>query len=362
MSEWIDALVARPFLLDVIWQSSVATLLGLGAARLWRRDPDFAHAALRVGLLGALCTPLLSLLVRGVGLGWLAPSAAGSMSASTLPADATMVTASGSASVSVWTVLLVFWAIASSVVLIRLFRSVHHGRRVMTELERVDDADAAVWLSEACAVMGVRRVPRLATGVHVKHPFIWCWGDPVIVLPGWMVRSLADGSVRDVLRHELAHLRRRDHVWSLCGSLCVVLMPWHPGVLLSVRRMRELSESASDRRAVESGADPSRLAAVLLDMVVQPSNVLAPGARTTGHRFARRIHVLLDGGRVCWRAGASLRLSSLGVAMVLIGAGAMVQETKFVELLRATRSAEQVGGELVFRTPDGGELRFASLD
>ena len=43
-------------------------------------------------------------------------------------------------------------------------------------------------------------------------------------------------------------------------------------------------------------------------------------------------------------------------------AGAMVQETKFVELLRATRSAEQVGGELVFRTPDGGELRFASLD
>ena len=42
-------------------------------------------------------------------------------------------------------------------------------------------------------------------------------------------------------------------------------------------------------------------------------------------------------------------------------AGAMAQESRFVELLRQARAAEREGGELVFTTPDGGELRFEAL-
>ena len=96
MNELVYELAARPLLLDLLWQSTVATVLGLIAARLWRRDPDFAHAALAIGLCAAVLTPVLSMIVRGVGLGWLSPAERTELAAASLPQTDSVLTATAS--------------------------------------------------------------------------------------------------------------------------------------------------------------------------------------------------------------------------------------------------------------------------
>jgi len=63
-------------------------------------------------------------------------------------------------------------------------------------------------------IAGRFSVPRLPDLRYVDAggPFLWCLGRrPVILLPIKLFQQLDDEQTSMILKHELAHLRRRDH-------------------------------------------------------------------------------------------------------------------------------------------------------
>src|SRR5205085_232947 len=79
----------------------------------------------------------------------------------------------------------------------------------------VDDGPARRALADACARLGVRRPPRLATVEGPTCPILWAWSRPPVVLIPPEDRA---GDWSAVFCHELAHLRRRDHWASLAAA------------------------------------------------------------------------------------------------------------------------------------------------
>jgi beta-lactamase regulating signal transducer with metallopeptidase domain len=105
---------------------------------------------------------------------------------------------------------------------------------------------------------------------------------------------------RTVLLHELAHLKRRDHLTAWLEVVVACLWWWHPVVWWARRELRAYAELACDARVVASLPDArSRYAKALVDVcefisLAKPANAPAVGM-ARGHRrsFERRLHMIL---------------------------------------------------------------------
>ena len=78
-----------------------------------------------------------------------------------------------------------------------------------------------------------------------------------LVVPAGLWQRLAPASRLSILRHELAHLARRDLVKSICVRLLMLPHWFNPLAWLAVRRFDEAAEWACDEAA--KGTDPQQL-------------------------------------------------------------------------------------------------------
>lgn len=109
-----------------------------------------------------------------------------------------------------------------------------------------------------------------------------CWGilRPRIMLPadavGW------PDEMRDiVLRHELAHVHRRDALSDVVVRIAVALLWFHPAAWLVAARIHVERERACDERVVGSGVDVVRYAEhlIVLARSLRPAPYAAAVAR-----------------------------------------------------------------------------------
>ena len=125
---------------------------------------------------------------------------------------------------------------------------------------------------------------------------------PVIVLPAnW--RTLSPAALEAILRHEAAHVRRKDCAVSLACALMEALLWFNPAVWIAAAKVRWFAEMACDADAAR-GMNASDYAAALLNLAARwtsarrPQFAITAGAET---KVSRRIHLLLDelerGGR-----------------------------------------------------------------
>ena len=132
-----------------------------------------------------------------------------------------------------------------------------------------------------------RPLPLREGGVPVmRHeelgPFVAGLLRPRIVLPATLLDSSDEETLACVLRHEAAHVRRRDPLLSaLVQVACILAWPVLP-VWIAAGRIRTLMEVACDEHAVKS-ADPAarrRYGEVLLALAVgTPQPRLIPALR-----------------------------------------------------------------------------------
>lgn len=94
--------------------------------------------------------------------------------------------------------------------------------------------------------------------------------------------------------HELAHLRRRDHLSAMLAELLVCLLPWHPMVWWARRRLALLSEQACDDWVVATNRTPTSYADSLVSLVPQ-RRALALSMAHSRNGLAYRIHRILGG-------------------------------------------------------------------
>jgi beta-lactamase regulating signal transducer with metallopeptidase domain len=128
--------------------------------------------------------------------------------------------------------------------------------------------------------------------------------SPAIVLPAWLIRDLSSEELRQILLHELAHLRRRDDWSNLLQKIVKALFFFHPVVWWMERQLSLEREMACDEAVLAQTGNPRAYAQCLV-LLAEKS-------------FFRR-SIMLAQAAVS-RAGQT----SMRVARILAGAGTRV--------------------------------------
>jgi beta-lactamase regulating signal transducer with metallopeptidase domain len=321
---WLDILAV--IAAQHLWQSALLLLLAwlvfklrpLGAdARSWVWLCVFALAAaapLAVLLPGSDPASLAQATPNGVPLA----SADGAPAHSVVGADHLISMA------RIKTVALLIWSLGFAWSLARLFAGWNAARRLRDtsrtahELERLLACELPLHAS-------IRFSDAIASPMVVG---LW---RPCILVPQALAAELPQAVLTDILRHEIAHVRRRDLPMTLLQRVLLALYWWSPLLRLIGARLDLAREMACDERAARRSGEGRDYARSLLrgaDRVRAHdthAHLLASGIFESRKGLARRIEGLLEMDTTTLRAGTRQALIactlvlaiSLGLALAL---------------------------------------------
>jgi beta-lactamase regulating signal transducer with metallopeptidase domain len=135
----------------------------------------------------------------------------------------------------------------------------------------VQDESWLLLVEDLSRELGLNRYVRLLQANAPAMPMTWGIRRPAILLPAEADQWPAERR-RDVLLHELAHVKRQDFLIQLIARVACAVYWFHPLVWLAATRLREERERACDDHVLRAGAMPSAYATHLL--------VIARGLRT----------------------------------------------------------------------------------
>jgi TonB family protein len=174
------------------------------------------------------------------------------------------------------------------------------------------------------AARRITRSSRLLEGISYSDlaatPMTWGILCPVVILPSYALDWTADR--RDlVIRHERAHIARRDWLWQMAAQLVTAVYWFHPLVWLANIQLRREAEAAVDDLVLIDGAAPSDYAERLLDVARRlqrfdaPAGVIPMVRRTD---LETRVSSILDPSRRRASAGLLVRCAIAIAALALI--------------------------------------------
>lgn len=163
--------------------------------------------------------------------------------------------------------LLVLWLAGSTTLAIVLFR---RQRRVHSLLRTASPATPELdsLLAQASLEAGLSRRPRLLLTTENHSPAVCGLPHPTLLLPQSLAEAMRPEALRDVLLHELIHIRRRD-LWVNALQVGVqVLWWWNPVAWIANARIRVLRELAVDEQVqhLRAPQDPTAYPAALLEV------------------------------------------------------------------------------------------------
>jgi TonB family protein len=139
---------------------------------------------------------------------------------------------------------------------------------------------------------------RVRISSAIPAPCTWGAVRPVILLPA-PAREWSPQRRDLAIRHESAHVARRDWLWQTLAQAITAIFWFHPLVWFAASRLREEAEFAADAQVLADGADApgyaGQLVAAAREMRVVPSWAGVPMVRTT--RLEQRIVAILDATR-----------------------------------------------------------------
>ncbi|MBV9550547.1 MAG: hypothetical protein JO256_12845 [Alphaproteobacteria bacterium] len=143
--------------------------------------------------------------------------------------------------------------------------------------------DFSAQIATGCAVRLSRREVGPSTFGIVR---------PVVLLPR-SAQSWPPARLEAVLRHEAAHVARRDALSQFIARLvCTVFWP-NPLLWLAARSQRRAAEIAADDAVLAAGLAPSAYAAELVSLAAERQGV-APGIAMAGPPLAERVRSVLS--------------------------------------------------------------------
>ena len=197
----------------------------------------------------------------------------------------------------------------------------------------VEDEVWLVLLDELSLELGLRRHVRLLQAKGPAMPMTWGVRRPAILLPA-EADAWTPERRRDVLLHELAHVKRQDFLIQLIARIACAVYWFHPLVWLAATRLREERERACDDHVLRAGATPSEYASHLLDIArglrAARATSLASVAMARPAQLATRLIDVLDTQRrrdtLSARAALPAWLAAIAVVVPLAAAAPRVAE------------------------------------
>ena len=309
---------------------SIAASPGAGAAHDGAPARGRSDAALQMDSLAATSGPRSA----------MSPVAAASWDA--IARAALVLWAAGALAVGAW------WGAG----LVALLREARRG-------EPVRDPRIRAIYDRIARRLGVSPATPLLVTPRCAAPMTWGIVRPLVVLPA-AAATWSDGAIADVLRHELAHVARRDClVQALAQALCVVHW-FNPMAWLAARELAAECEVACDDAAVAAGATPSAYAGSLVAIAAAAGATRKQRARPALGTFGRaaselerRVRGVLHGRRPDRTPGRGARMAAAAAALALVVPLAAVRRAEAPappqapERLTSRQAADTGTGELV---------------
>jgi beta-lactamase regulating signal transducer with metallopeptidase domain len=289
---------------------SAVLLVALAAnAALRRQSAALRHWMLTVAILSALAAPALEVSLPT----WTLPAPAAQW-ATTIVAPGTLAvfesivsnettdpavigSASGSRGVNLMTALLFAWAAGAVGALALLVTRLIRLKRLVADIEPVDDPRWLQLLAATKHAYGVRRPVALLQSEDPAMVVTWGLLRPRVLVPR-DARHWSDERLRVVLAHELAHVRRND--WSIqCAASVLQSLYWfHPLVWIAARMLRREAEHACDDVVLETGVSGHEYAGHLLAVARAASLRAEPAAAAIARpsTLEERIRAMLNLG------------------------------------------------------------------
>lgn len=203
----------------------------------------------------------------------------------------------------------VFYVLIALSLLLRHGRAFYAAKKIVIRSEKV--AHDAISLNKL-----ITRPVKVRESSDLCSPVVWGFFNPVVLLPkdwvGWSHRRLTR-----VLKHELAHIERRDWLSKNMLYIARALFWFIPPIWLLVRRVELYAEYACDDQVISSGEARSDYARDLLDLSTS-AGLKAPFVSISGSELANRINLVLDGGRHRENASAVYKIYVVLLAFLLV--------------------------------------------
>ena len=185
----------------------------------------------------------------------------------------------------------------------------------------VDDPQM-VGLVEAVAYeLDIRRPIALLESATAITPMTWGFRNPVVLLPR-EARQWSFLRLRDVLTHELAHIKRNDYMTQLVSRYACAVYWFNPLVWLAARQLRQERERACDDTVLNAGTKPSEYAHHLLEIArslkASNSTAFATVAMARPSQLTGRLLDVLDDTRSRRAVTGAASKTSWAVAALLV--------------------------------------------
>lgn len=215
--------------------------------------------------------------------------------------------------------LVLAWACGVALLGARVFRQ---WRRLRALVQAA--TTSPVWQARAeqlGARMGLRRALRVLVSVRLATPTLVGWIRPVVVVPVAMLSRLPVEQVDLILAHELAHLRRLDHLANLFQVVLETVLFYHPVVHWISRDARNERELCCDALALQAtGGQRRDFVAALAGLEELRSEHAELALAASGGVLAERAWFIAGGAPPQQRSHAGLNatlVALLGAAIAL---------------------------------------------
>jgi bla regulator protein blaR1 len=130
--------------------------------------------------------------------------------------------------------------------------------------------------AELARRVGIRRTPEVVVANENCPLFVCGLWRPRLVLPGRLMDSLGPAERRQVILHELGHVKRHDLAWGWLVEIARIVYFFHPLVYWAAYQLRLERELACDQLAMAgSGQTPADYAQTLVQVVSHASEPTA---------------------------------------------------------------------------------------
>ena len=222
------------------------------------RRPRMCHALCLALLSALLVPPLIAIPLLGPELP-AAVSVDPAIATATSPVDAEAPGVAGHAAEGPWFVRIAragfvpLWILGVAAVLgwtvvrARLFHRFLLG--ASSEAPSALQREA----SEIAHTLGLATVPAIYTTDALISPMVyWSGGAVRVYIPSALLRDMEPAQSRWILAHELAHVRRRDHLVRWLEWLACTAFWWNPIAWWARRRLRSAGEMCCDATVVRA--------------------------------------------------------------------------------------------------------------
>jgi beta-lactamase regulating signal transducer with metallopeptidase domain len=334
-------------IVDCLVEGTLITLFASLLLGVVRRQSSATRFATWFAVLVAIAVlPMLGgLASSGTGV----PAASLSKSVITLPIS--------------WTLyLFVAWAAIALWGLLGVGRGLWHLHVLRQTCVSVDSTRLDVRLQETLARNQSPRAITLCVSDRVQVPTAIGLVRPAVVLPHWVMQELPHDELKQILLHELAHLRRWDDWTNLIQKIVKALFFFHPAVWWIEKRVSLEREMACDDAVLAETASPRAYAECLAHLaektLIRRTVALAQAALGKIHQTSLRVALILD-----WNRPRSARSWKPSVSVVAVFAVASVLGISRAPRLIAfsdTVSPQTAARAIVDSSVDAGNGSFST--